>query len=171
VVDIALVVLIILLSLKGFFNGFMREMVGFVGLIGGIFVASRASLPVGQVIGNFMHMDNMALLKLAGFLITLAVVWGGSSFVAAVFTALKTEPHSTSTRLLGMGVAGVKYLLIFAMIIASLFNNSMIRNNFAKSINSSRLFPIFNKTGSALVNIAPLPIISTADKKIQNSKK
>ncbi len=168
-IDIVLVLLILLLSMKGFFNGFLREMVGFVGLIGGIFVASRASLPVGQAIGNAIHMDNMALLKLAGFLIPLAVIWGGSAFVATIFTALKAEPHTAIGRTLGMGVAGLKYVLVFSMIIASLFNNSLIHDNFAKSINSSRLFPIFNKMGSKLTNIAPLPNITTSPNKKSHS--
>ena len=162
--DVILVLMILLLSVKGFFNGFIREMVGFVGLVGGVFVASRAAKPIGNAIGNLIHTDNIAMLKLTGFLLILALVWGGSSFVATIFTALKSEPRTPLARSLGMGVAGVKYFFIFSMIIASLFNNDLIRNHFAKSIQTSYLFPVLNTMGLRLTNIAPLPSIMTSTK-------
>ncbi len=167
-IDLILIAMILLLSIKGYFNGLIRELVGFVGLIGGIFVASRAAEPVGKAVGSLLHTDNIALLKLIGFLLMLAIIWGGSSFVAAIFTALKSEPHTLLTRSLGMGVAAIKYFLIFSMIIASLFNNALMRENFANSIHSSRLFPIFNSVGSKLINMAALH--SAANSKKQKAK-
>ncbi len=166
-IDILLAGMIILLSIKGYFNGFIRESVGFVGLIGGIFVASRAAEPVAKALSNIVNFDNMALLKLSGFLLVLALIWGGSSFVATIFTALRAQPHSTSTRLLGMGVAALKYFLIFSMIVSSLFSNALMRDNFAKSIQTSRLFPIFNKVGSKLTNLTALSETSANKKKLK----
>ena len=154
-IDIVLILLILLLSFKGFFNGGVRELVGFVGLIGGVFVASRAAAPVAQMIHSSVHMGNMALIKLLAFLLVLAIIWGGSSFVATIFTALRAEPHSTLSRVLGMGLAGFKYFLIFSLISASLLGSALIRDNFARGIRSSRLLPTLTSVGSTLINLTP----------------
>jgi membrane protein required for colicin V production len=161
-IDIVLILLIVVLSFKGYFNGAIRELVGFIGLIGGVFVASRAADPVAHMIHNSIHMGNMALLKLLGFLIVLVIIWGGSAFVATIFTSLRSAPHSTLSKLLGMGLAGLKYFLIFALISASLLGTNLIRDNFGQGIRSSRLLPILNQTGSTLINLSPL---STSSKK------
>ena len=157
-IDIVLIVLILLLSLKGYFNGFIRELVGFVGLIGGIFVASRAAEPVGKVLHDTIQMGNMGLMKLLAFLLVLGVIWGGSSFVATIFTSLKAAPHSTLSRVLGMGVGGLKYFLIFSLISASLLGNALVRDNFASQLRSSRLLPTFSRVGASLINLAPFSL-------------
>jgi len=155
VIDIVLILLILLLSAKGFFNGFIRELVGFVGLIGGIFVAARAAEPVARTIQSTIHMGNPALLKLIGFLLLLAIIWGGSAFVGTIFTSLKAQPHTSLSKLLGMGVAGVKYFLIFSLISASLLNSALVRDNFAANLNKSRLLPTLDRVGSRLINLTP----------------
>ncbi len=157
-IDIVLILLILLLSAKGFFNGFIRELVGFVGLIGGIFVAARAAEPVAHAIQSTIHMGNPALLKLIGFLLVLAIIWGGSAFVGTIFTALKARPHTSLSKLLGMGVAGVKYFLIFSLISASLLNSALVRDNFAANLNKSRLLPTLDRVGSRLINLTPFSV-------------
>ena len=154
-IDIVLILLILLLSAKGFFNGFIRELVGFVGLIGGIFVAARAAEPVARTIQSTIHMGNPALMKLIGFLLVLAIIWGGSAFVGTIFTSLKAQPHTSLSKLLGMGVAGVKYFLIFSLISASLLNSALVRDNFAANLNKSRLLPTLDRVGSRLINLTP----------------
>ncbi len=157
-IDVVLVLLIVILSFKGYFNGMIRELVGFVGLIGGVFVASRAAAPVAGIIQNALHMGSPAMLKLLAFLLVLAIIWGGSSFVATIFAALRSEPHSTLSRLLGMAIAGLKYFLIFSLISASLLGSTLVRDNFAKGIGSSRLLPTLNRVGATLINLTPLAI-------------
>ena len=168
-IDIVLILLILLLSLKGYFNGFIRELVGFVGLIGGIFVASRAAEPVGHVLHDTIQMGNMGLMKLLAFLLVLGVIWGGSSFVATIFTALKAAPHSTLSRALGMGVGGLKYFLVFSLISASLLGNALVRDNFASQVHSSRLLPTLSRVGAALINLAPFTL--TDEKKPHKKQK
>ena len=157
-VDIVLIVLILLLSFKGYFNGFIRELVGFIGLIGGVFVASRAAEPVGQALHASLKMGNMGLMKLLAFLLVLGVIWGGSAFVATIFTSLKMPPHTPLTRILGMGVAGLKYFLIFALISASLLGSTLVRDNFSTALQHSRLLPTLNRVGSPLIHLAPLAV-------------
>jgi membrane protein required for colicin V production len=161
-VDLILVILILFLSLKGFFNGLMRELVGFVGLIGGVFVASRAAVPLGQTIAQTLHAHSLALPKLGAFLLVLAIIWGGSAFVGNTFASLRTPPRSTLMHIGGMGVAAVKYLLIFSLIAASLLGSDLVRENLATQLHQSRLLPRLERTGAVLINLAPLPFTQTS---------
>ncbi len=158
-IDIVLVLLILLLSFKGFFNGFVRELVGFVGLIGGVFVAARAAEPVAHSIEEMIHMGNPALIKLAAFLLVLAIVWGGSALVGTIFVSLKAPPHTLLSKWLGMGVGGAKYFLIFSLISSSLLSSALIRDNFSVQLGRSRILPVLNRTGMFLANLAPLNVI------------
>jgi hypothetical protein len=97
-------------------------------------------------------------MKLLGFLLILGVIWGGSSFVAMIFTSLKAQPHSTLSKLLGMVVAGFKYFLIFALISASLLESNLIRTNFSMSIRTSLVLPTLNRIGSSLMNLTPFTL-------------
>jgi len=153
--DIIIVALILLLSIKGFFNGLIRELVGFVGLIGGVFVASRSAESLSKYLQNMLHMDQAALLKLVAFLIVLGAIWGGSSILATIFSALRAKPHTIAENISGMLIAGLKYTLIFAMLISSLFNNALLRDNFAHTIQKSYLFYKLNTIGGNLLSLAP----------------
>ena len=156
-IDIGILLLILLLAWKGYFNGLMRELVGFVGLIGGIFVASRAADPLAKVLAGILHMGNPALLKLLAFLLVLGIIWGGSAFVGTIFASLRAHPHALTSKISGMLVAGVKYFLIFSLISASLTGSALIRDNFAHTLNQSRLLPTLNRMGSLLINL-PFPM-------------
>jgi len=166
-IDITIVVLVILMSIKGMMNGFLREFFGFVGLIGGVFVASRtAEMIAKQIDAHLFHLQNFAALKLIAFLAVLALVWGVSVFFGnIVVSAGKEGAHSTLDRLFGFLLAGTKYFLIFALIVSALFRSPLIKENAAKSIKQSRLYPLMDKVGSTLINLAPLDSTMQTPKK------
>ncbi len=166
-IDIGILLLVFLLAWKGYFNGLMRELVGFIGLIGGIFVASRAADPLAKVLAGILHMGNPALLKLLAFLLVLGIIWGGSAFVGTIFVSLRAHPQTIVSRISGMLLAGVKYFLIFSLISASLTGSALIRDNFAHTLDQSRLLPVLNRVGSLLINL-PSP---TAGKPLTKGQK
>ena len=149
--DIIIVALVALMSLKGFINGFMKEFFGFIGLIGGIFIASRGSEWLANYIEHNLYQSNPATLKLIGFILILALVWGLASFIGAFFSILPSESITTSSKLSGMVVAGVKYFFIFALITSALFNNPAIKDNIAGKIKDSQIYPILDRVGSIVI--------------------
>jgi membrane protein required for colicin V production len=150
--DIIIVALVVLMSFKGFINGFMKEFFGFIGLIGGIFIASRGSEWLAKYIDSSVyHISNFATLKLIGFVLILALVWGMASFIGAFFSILPSESRSTSSKLAGMGMAGVKYFFIFALITSALFNNPVIKDNIADKIKNSQIYPTLDRVGSMVI--------------------
>jgi len=157
-IDITIIVLVLLMSIKGLMNGFLRELFGFIGLIGGVFVASRASNFVAKLIDtNLFHLENFAALKLIAFLAVLAAVWGITAFLGNIIVGIsRDKPHSAPDKALGFVVAGVKYFLIFALILSALFRSPLVKENMTKSIKQSQLYPSMDTLGSVLINLTPI---------------
>ena len=74
--DIIVSIIVLFLGLKGIINGFFKELFGLLGIIGGIFIASRVGDDVGQLISNAVFkFENSADIGFTGFLVTLALFW------------------------------------------------------------------------------------------------
>ena len=156
-IDITIIVLVLLMSIKGMMNGFLREFFGFIGLIGGIFIASRLADTIAKAIDtNLFHLENFAALKLIGFLAVLASVWGLCVFIGNIVVGVtKDTPHSALDRFFGFLIAGTKYFLIFALILSALFRSPLVKENMTKSIKQSQLYPLLDSVGATLINLAP----------------
>lgn len=156
--DITIIILTILMSFKGIVNGFLKELFGFVGLIGGVFLASRFSEDMARYVETSMeqHIGSPAFVKLIGFVLILAIIWGISVFVSNIIISITSANHSFLDRLFGSIAAGVKYFFIFSMIASVLFRSNLIKDNMAKTVHDSKLYPVLDKLGSALINLTPL---------------
>jgi len=157
-IDITIVILVLLMSIKGFINGFLREIFGFIGLIGGVFIASRTSEFIAkQIDTNLLHLENFATLELIGFLAVLAVSWGLSVLIGNTISGPPEErEHSTLGRVFGFVTAGIKYFLIFALILSALFRSPLLKEDMTKSVTQSQLYPTMDKLGSVLINLTPI---------------
>ncbi|XPV54343.1 MAG: CvpA family protein [Halarcobacter ebronensis] len=73
--DIIILSITVLLGLKGLMKGFIKEVFGLVGIIGGIFVASRLSENIGGIIAPILALENGSTIKLIGFIVGLIGFW------------------------------------------------------------------------------------------------
>ena len=155
--DIIIAVIVLLLGIKGFINGFVKEVFGLVGLVGGVYFASRlADTAAAFIDTNFLHLENVALLKLIGFLAILIVVWLGVTILGAIFSKLTSASGlGFLNRLFGFIAGGGKYFLIFALIVTALSNVSLVKDNLEKHVKDSMLYPYLKETGSYLINLDP----------------
>lgn len=155
--DIAIASIVIILGIKGMVNGFVKELFGLLGLVGGIYIGSRLNESAGLFIDqNIYHVENLAALKLIGFVAILAGVWMLAVILGALFSSLT---HASGlgfvNRLLGFVVGGGKYFLIFALIVTALSNITLVKENLSKYITDSQLYPYLLSAGSYLINIDP----------------
>ena len=155
--DIIISVIVLLLGIKGFINGFIKEVFGLIGLIGGVYFASRLADTAATFIDtNFFHLENIAILKLIGFLSILILVWLGVTILGAIFSKLSsTSGLGFLNRLLGFIAGGGKYFLIFALIVTALSNISLVKNSLEKHVKESILYPYLKQAGSYLINLDP----------------
>lgn len=155
--DIIIAAVVLLLGIKGFIHGFIKEMFGLIGLIGGVYFASRLSDTAAQFIEqNFFHMENTALLKLIGFLAILIIIWLGATILGSIFSKLTSASGlGFINRILGFIAGGGKYFLIFALIVTALSNIALVKDNLEKHVANSILYPYLKQAGSYLINLDP----------------
>ncbi len=158
--DITIGSIVLLLGIKGFMNGFIKEVFGLVGLVAGVYFASRLSGEAAIFIeANFIQMENATLLKLFGFIAILVIVWLGVTIVGSILSKLTSVSGlGFINRFLGFIVGGGKYFLIFALITTALSNVTFLKDNLEKYVNDSILYPYLKMVGSSVIQLDPKSI-------------
>jgi len=153
--DVTISAIILILGIKGFMQGFIKEIFGLLGLVGGVYFASRLSDKAAAFIEtNFLQLENASLLKLIGFLAILIVIWGAATILGSILSKLTSESGlGFLNRLFGFVAGGGKYFLIFALIVTALSNVTLVKDNLEKYVNDSMLYPYLKEAGSYLINL------------------
>ncbi|MCB4748152.1 MAG: CvpA family protein [Sulfurovum sp.] len=155
--DVTIGAIIILLAIKGFMNGVIKEIFSLVGFIGGFYFASRMADDAAIFIGNhFMQIENIVLKKLIGFMSVLIIVWLIAMILGVIFSKLvSANKLGFINHLLGFIVGGGKYFMIFAFIVTTLSNVALIRENTQQYIKDSILYPLLRKAGTNMIYMNP----------------
>lgn len=158
--DLVSVSIILLLGLKGIINGFFKELFGLVGIIGGIFIASRVGDEVGQYLSDLIfNFENSAATSFTGFLATLAIFW---LLMIAVGYAFKKLSHLSGLgiydKILGFIFGASKFFLIAAVIAHAAYNIKAVKSTIDSAFETSVVFPILVSTGSFIMKLDPVEI-------------
>lgn len=166
--DIVVSLIVLFLGLKGILNGFFKEFFGLIGIIGGIFVASRVGDVVGQIIGgNILKLQSSAAISFSGFLITLILFWLFMVGVGFIFKKLSSiSGLSVFDRVLGFIFSASKFFLIAAVIAYAASNMKAMKTNIDSIMKKSILFPILVETGSVIMKLNPIEISEDLNKSI-----
>jgi len=152
--DITIAAIVLILGIKGFMHGFVREVFGLIGLVAGVYFASRLSDTAASFIdSNFLHLENTALLKLLGFLAILVMIWLGSTILGAIFAKLSDNNPGIVSRFFGFLAAAAKYFIVFALIVTALSHVQLAKDKLEKYVQGSILYPYLVKVGSQLIHL------------------
>jgi len=158
--DIVASAIILLLGLKGIINGFFKEVFGLIGIVGGIFVASRLGDEVGLALSDLIFkFENTSAISFTGFLATLAVFWFLMILLGFIF---KKFSHISGLgpvdRIFGFVFGASKFFLITAVIAHAAYNIKAIKTTVDSNMQNSFLFPILVETGSIIMKLDPVDI-------------
>ena len=153
--DIVSISLILFLGIKGIINGFVKEVFGLLGIIGGIYLASRYAQQAGQLISDHVYkFGNQASLYLFGFIAVLITVWILCIFLGYLIAqALSLSGLGTIDRLAGFVVGSLKIFLVFAVLTVTLTNIEFIKTKLEPYMAKSIMFPIFVQAGNYIVKL------------------
>lgn len=153
--DVTISAIILILGIKGFMQGFIKEIFGLLGLVAGVYFASRLSDKAATFIDtNFLHLENPSLLKLIGFLAILIIIWMSATVLGSILSKLTSQSGlGFLNRLFGFIAGGGKYFLIFALIVTALSNVTLVKDNLEKYVTDSILYPYLKEAGSYLINL------------------
>ncbi len=168
--DIVVGSIVLLLGLKGIINGFFKELFGLIGIIGGIYVASRYGVQVGDILnGAVFHFDNQSAVTLTGFMVTLASFWIAMIFIGYGFKTMSSASGlGFIDKLFGFIVGSGKFFLIASVIFFALNNIKAIKTNLQPLMKESILYPILIQTGDIIMHIDPTQVSSDISKSIDN---
>lgn len=167
--DLAVGVIILLLGLKGILNGFFKELFGLIGIVGGIFVASRAGDKVGQFISDLIFkFENQAAVSFTGFLVTLALFWLLMIATGMLFKKLSAASGlGPMDRVLGFIFGSGKFFLIGSVIVYAMFNVNAIRKNLEPAMENSLLFEAMIATGGFIMKIDPVELADDVNESVE----
>lgn len=169
--DTVTLILIALLGLKGLFRGFVKEVFALIGIIGGVFVASRIAKDVGSILDSFFKIENESTILLIGFILSVLGFW----ILAYALGLLISKIFSLSglgifDRILGIIFGAGKIFLIFAIIFYSLSKVEAIKDKMQQKIGNSFMYPIFVEVGSIIIKIDTSAIVKKIENGIDNNK-
>ncbi len=171
--DLVAAVIILLLGLKGVINGFFKELFGLIGIIGGIFVASRMGDTVGKTLNDtIFRFQNDAAVSFTGFLATLALFWLIMITLGFVFKKLSSVSGlGPVDRILGFLFGASKFFLIAAVIAHATYNVKAVKSLIDSKMQNSVLFPILVETGGFIMKLEPIQSNETLNDAIDEQKK
>lgn len=141
--DIVIAVIIALSAVFGFRKGFLRKVLGIVGIILGFVLAVRFYKPISEFAGGIIK-SNSSWIPVLSFLLVIGIVFSLAVWVARFIAGLNSGTAKID-KLLGL-VFGFLQGLIIASILA--VNLSLINYPDAGLRSSSRLYPL-------VYNVAP----------------
>jgi len=152
--DMVILGITLVLGLKGLFRGLIKEVFGIIGIIGAIFVASRVSQDVGELIAPFLALENQTTIKLIGFILALIGFW----IIVYVLGVIVSKIFSASglglfDRIFGFVFGAAKVFLIFSVISYALYQVQSFKNAIDNKTAGSVVMPHLISVGSYIIKL------------------
>lgn len=152
--DIVIVSITVLLGLKGLLRGFIKEVFALVAIIGGIFVGSRVSGEIGNIVAPILALENNATIQVIGFVLGLigfwAIVYVLGIILSKIFAA---SGLGIFDRILGFIFGSAKIFLIFSVIAYGLYQVQSFKSLMDKKVSNAIVFPFLIETGGFIVKL------------------
>ena len=165
--DIVIIGITLVLGLKGLFRGLIKEVFGIVGIIGAIFVASRVSDDIGNLIAPFLALENQTTIKLIGFIVALIGFW----IIVYLLGIIVSKIFSASglgvfDRIFGFIFGAAKVFLIFSVIAYALYQVQSFKNAIDDKTSDSMVMPHLLSVGSYIIKLDTSSITSNIEKTV-----
>lgn len=164
--DIIIISITVLLGLKGLLKGFIKEAFGLIGIIGGLFVASRFAEFVGNQAAPFLAIESESAKLLFGFIIALIGFWI-LIYILGLIVSKVTAMSGLGVidRAIGFIFGGAKIFLIFSVVAYLAIQVNAFKNILNKKdmIKNSMTFPILVETGSFIFQLDTSKFLNQSD--------
>lgn len=165
--DMVILGITLVLGLKGLFRGLIKEVFGIVGIIGAIFVASRAASEIGNLIAPFLALENQTTIKLIGFIVALIGFW----IIVYLLGVIISKIFSASglglfDRIFGFVFGAAKVFLIFSVISYALYQVQSFKKAIDNKTAGSIVMPHLISVGSYIIKLDTSSITTNIEKTV-----
>lgn len=121
-IDIGVIVIVLILGIRGLTNGLIHEIMGVIGVVLGIYLASRYCVEVGHYIELAgLEFQNHTILWTLGFIIILSVIWIGFLVLGAIIARFIVMRELAIINYFGGYIfAALKYFVILCLVVYAL---------------------------------------------------
>ncbi len=152
--DMVVIGLTLFLGLKGIFRGFIKEVFGIIGIVGGIAVAFRVSPDVGNIIAPLLGLEKESIIHFLGFLLSLIVFWAIAYLLGMILSKIfSASGLGIFDRILGFIFGAAKIFLIFAVLAHILYQIDAFKKTIDEKAKDSIVMPYLLKTGASIAKI------------------
>ena len=155
--DAVIIAITLILAIKGFFNGFLKEIAGLVGIVGGLYLASVYYHQAGEFINSHLfEIKNASAIDLVGFIGVFVGFWIIAVFIGFLLgKILKMSALGALDRILGFIFAGAKFFILVSVILALLVKIAFLKEKIDSYTKKSLISPVMVKLGDEIININP----------------
>jgi len=155
--DAIIIGITLILAIKGYFNGIIKELGGLIGIIGGLFLASKFYHQAGIYINdNLLEIPNKSAIDLIGFISTFVGFWVVVVFIGFLISKiLKASALGGLDRLLGFLFGGAKFFLLISVVVSLLWQIAFVKEKLEKCTKNSIVMPLLIQTGEKIINLTP----------------
>jgi len=155
--DAVIIGLTVLLAIKGFLNGFVKEIAGLVGLVGGLILASKYYHEVGVYINKYLfEIKNESAIDVVGFVVVLVSFWLFCLFLGFLISkVLKISSLGLVDKIFGFIFSGAKFFILISVIIALLYQVEFLKPKIDKYKQKSLVLPYMIKVGESIITLSP----------------
>ena len=170
VFDIVILSITLILGLKGLMKGLVKEVFGIIAIVGSVFVASRTSTDVGNLVAPILGLENPNTISLIGFVASLIGFW----FIVYIIGTIVSKMFAAAglglfDRIFGFVFGAGKIFLIFAIIAHALYQINSFKKTIDEKTQNSIVMPYLLSTGAFIMKLDSLN--TQTDEQKEDTKK
>jgi len=163
--DAIVISITIILAIKGYFSGIIKEISGLIGIAAGLFFASTYYMQAGEYINSsIFKISNQSAINVVGFVSVFVIVWVMAIILGLLFSKiLQVAKLGILDRIGGIIFSAGKFFLIVSVIVTMLSQIEAIKPTLQKYQKDSIMWPIMDKVGTTLIHIKPEEVTKKID--------
>ncbi len=155
--DAIVISITLILAIKGYFSGIIREIAGLVGIGAGLFLGSMYYKSAGAYINeSIFKIPNESAINVVGFVAVFVITWLIAILIGMMFAKiLQVAKLGIFDRIGGVIFSAGKFFLIVSVIVTMLSQIEALKSSLEKYQKDSLMWPIMDKIGKTLIHLKP----------------
>jgi len=155
--DAIVISITLILAIKGYFSGIIKEIAGLVGIGAGLFLGSMYYKNAGIYINeSIFKIPNESAINVVGFVAVFVITWLVAILLGLMFSKiLQVAKLGLVDRVGGVIFSAGKFFLIVSVIVTMLSQIEALKSSLEKYQKNSLMWPIMDKVGQTLIHLKP----------------